>query len=273
MLGEPAAITVMRGFHAELYHFERYSHISKLNVPSYKPSLNTEFQESSNLFFDKIFSQNLGLREILTSTSGFVGAGTAALYGLSPAGTGYVERDLGAQRVGYFSQLPFLALYGLNAEPDAIHRGVTMNLDVLCAKLGPPAIQLPSLPPLMPGQTNRQRITTLTSACGGQCHNQMINPLGFSLEHFDGMGQYRETENGGLPIDASGQYAFASGAKSFSNAADLMRVMADDSLAHLCYAKKLASFGLQRDIVSADMPLLQPCRLPVWGPADPSRTS
>ncbi len=257
MLGESAAITVMRGFHKELYHFDRYSQISKLNVPNYKPALNTEFQETSNRFFDKIFSQNLGLREILTSTSGFVGPESAALYGLSSPGSGYVEKDLGPQRVGYFSQLPFLALYGLNAEPDSIHRGVTMNLDVLCAKLGPPAIQLPSLPPLMPGQTNRQRIDTLTSACGAQCHNQMINPLGFSFEHFDGMGQYRDTENGGLRIDASGRYAFASGAKSFSNAAELMRVMADDSLAHLCYAKKLASFGLQRDVVSADMPLLQ----------------
>jgi len=257
MLAEPAAATVMRGFHGELYHFERYAQISKLNVPNYTPALNGEFEEISNRFFDKIFSQNLGLREILTSTIGFMGPGTAALYGMSSPGNGYVEKDLGPQRVGYFAQLPFLALYGFNAEPDSIHRGVTMNLEVLCAKLGPPAIQLPTIPPLMPGQTNRQRIDGLTSGCGKQCHNEMINPLGFSFEHFDGMGQYRDTENGGLPIDASGQYAFASGAKSFSNAGDLMRVMADDSLAHLCYAKKLASFGLQRDIVSADMPLLQ----------------
>jgi hypothetical protein len=71
------------------------------------------------------------------------------------------------------------------------------------------------------------------------------------------MGQYRDTENGGLQIDASGKYSFMSGAKSFANSGDLMRVMATESQAHLCYAKKLASFGLQRDIVAADMPLLQ----------------
>jgi hypothetical protein len=257
MLNEPAAATVMRGFHAELYHFDRYSQISKVNVPSYNPSLNAELLDISNLFFDKIFSQNLGLREILTSTSGFVGPGTAALYGVSPPSGGYAEKDLGPQRVGYFSQLPFLTLYAFNAEPDSIHRGVSMNLDALCAKLGPPAIQLPSIPPLMPGQTNRQRIDTLTSACGAQCHNQMINPLGFSFDHFDGMGQYRDTENGGLPIDAKGQYGFMSGAKSFSNSAELMKTMSTDSQAHLCYTKKLASFGLQRDIVPADMALLQ----------------
>ena len=257
MLGEPSAKTVMQRFHDELLHFDRYAQISKLNVPSYTPALNTELQDVSHLFFEKIFTQSLGVREILTATTGFVGPATAPLYGTSVPAGGYAERDLGPQRVGYFSQLPFLTLHGFNADPDPIHRGVSMNLDVLCAKLGPPAATIPPIPPIMPGQTNRQRIDTLTSGCGNQCHNQMINPLGFSFEHFDGMGQYRDTENGGLAIDSSGSYAFMSGVKTFSNAADLMRTLADDPQVHLCYAKKLASHALQRDIVALDQPLLQ----------------
>jgi hypothetical protein len=36
-----------------------------------------------------------------------------------------------------------------------------------------------------------------------------------------------------------------------------MQAMATDSQAHLCYAKKLSSYGLQRDIVVGDMPILQ----------------
>ena len=257
MLGEASAKTVMQRFHDELLHFDRYAQISKLNVPSYTPALNTELQDVSHLFFEKIFTQSLGVREILTATTGFVGPATAPLYGMSAPAGGYAERDFGQQRVGYFSQLPFLTLHGFNADPDPIHRGVSMNLDVLCAKLGPPAATIPPIPPIMPGQTNRQRIDTLTSTCGNQCHNQMINPLGFSFEHFDGMGQYRDTENGGLPIDSSGSYAFMSGAKTFSNAAELMRTLADDPQVHLCYAKKLASHALQRDIVALDQPLLQ----------------
>jgi hypothetical protein len=35
-----------------------------------------------------------------------------------------------------------------------------------------------------------------------------------------------------------------------------MRSMAAGKQAHMCYAKKLASFGLQRDIVDKDLPLL-----------------
>lgn len=256
MLGEPAATAVMRQFHGELLHFDRYATISKIGVPSYSEALNPEYQETSYLFFDKIFTQGLGVKEILTSTTGFVGPRTAALYGVAAPASGYVERELGPQRVGYYAQLPFLTLYGFNAEPDSIHRGVSMNLDVLCAELPPPLANIPPVPPLMSGQTNRQRITTLTSGCGASCHGEQINPLGFAFEHFDGMGQYRDTENGNLPIDSSGTYTFADGPKSYSGAAELMQVLAATPQVHACYAKKLMSYALQRDVVAADKPLL-----------------
>jgi hypothetical protein len=257
MLGEPTATAVMRQFHGELLHIDRYALISKVNTPNYREALNTEFQDVSYLFFDKIFTQGLGVKQILTSTTGYVGAGTAPLYGMSAPASGYVERDLGPQRVGYFSQLPFLTMYGHNGEPASILRGVSMNLDVLCAQLGPPATVIPEVPPLLPGQTNRQRIDKLTEGCGMSCHNEMINPLGFAFEHFDGMGQWRDTENGGLTIDSSGSYTFADGTtKTWTGAADLMRALAESPQAHTCYAKKLASFALQRDIVASDMPML-----------------
>ncbi|MDC0676744.1 DUF1592 domain-containing protein [Sorangium atrum] len=257
MLEEPTAVKGMRYFHSELLHFDRYATISKLGVPSYNESLNAEYEESAYLFFDKIFTEGLGVKEILTSTKGFVGPGMASLYGLAPSGSRMVEQDLGPDRVGFFSQLPYLTLNALNDESDSIHRGVSINLDMLCAPLGAPAPNIPPVPPLEPGQTNRQRITRLTSGCGGTCHNQLINPVGFAFEHFDGMGQYRDEENGGLPIDSSGVYAFSEGTKSFGDAGELMHYMAEGEQAHLCYAKKLASFALQRDVVPSDLPLVE----------------
>jgi len=230
---------------------------SQMDLFDGKPALNSELQDVSYLFFDRIFKQGLGVKQILTTTTGYVGANTAPLYGMSAPASGYVERDLGVQRVGYFSQLPFLTLYAHNDEPSSILRGVSMNLDVLCAQLGPPAAVIPPIPPLMAGQTNRQRIDTLTAGCGQSCHNEMINPLGFAFEHFDGMGQWRDTENGGLTIDSSGSYSFADGtSKTWTGAADLMQALADSPQAHTCYAKKLASFALQRDVVVSDMPML-----------------
>jgi len=132
-----------------------------------------------------------------------------------------------------------------------------LNLDVLCATLGPPATVIPSIPALLPGQTNRQRIDKLTGTCGMSCHNDMINPLGFAFEHFDGMGQWRDTENGGLTIDSSGSYVFADGVtRTWNDAAGLMQVLASTPQTHTCFAKKLASYGLQRTVTPNDMPLL-----------------
>ena len=115
----------------------------------------------------------------------------------------------------------------------------------------------------MAGQTNRQVVDAHTNGCGTQCHNNMINPLGFAFENFDGMGQYVETEANvagampaTLPIDSSGSFDFVDGTHKYQNAEDFMHLLATDQQTHLCYSKKLASFGLQRDMVDADLPLL-----------------
>jgi hypothetical protein len=256
---DPAAKAVMRTFHGEFLHFNKFSQLSKVGVPSYDPAINPDLAESSYLFFDRIFSQGQGVRDIFLSSTGYVSTNMATLYGSSAPASGFEERDLGPSRIGYFLQLPFLVLYGHNDDPDSIHRGVSMSLDVLCAPLGPPAPVIPPLPEPMPGQTNRMRVDAHTSGCGTVCHNNMINPLGFAFENFDGMGQYREQEQNRdqlLPVDSSGSFVFTDGTKSWKNATEFMHVLADDPQTHLCYAKKLASFGLQRDVIEADLPML-----------------
>lgn len=261
MLDEPAAREVMRSFHGQFMHFGRFSQLSKTGVATYDPKINPELAESAYLFYDRIFSQGLGVKDIFLSTIGFVGPTMAPLYGsgVTAPASGFAQLDLGAGRMGYFEQLPFLVLYGHNDQKDSIHRGVNLALDVLCAPLGPPAAVIPPLPDAMPGQTNRMRVDAHTAGCGATCHNNMINPLGFAFENFDGMGQYSETEQNGtetLPIDSSGSFTFVDGVKTYKNAADFMNVMANETQTHICYAKKLASFGLQRDIVESDLPML-----------------
>jgi hypothetical protein len=255
MLERPAAAVAVQEFHRELAHFDLFTTISKVGVAAYSEEMNLEFEKAAYMFFDRIFRSGLGLREVLTSTTGYVGPKMAAIYGVKAPASGLEERELGAARAGYFTQLPFLALYAFNEQPDPIHRGVTLNLEFLCANPGTPAANLPPIPPLKPGQTNREMITTLTSGCGGSCHNNFINPIGFAFEAFDGMGRVRTKDNG-KPVDTKSAYPFAEGYKSFDGAAQLMKLMAEGKQAHTCYAKKIASYALQRDIVAADAPLL-----------------
>jgi hypothetical protein len=254
MLEDPMAVSVLRKFHAALHKFALFDSIAKTGVPEYRDEMNVEFAESSRLFFDRIFSQNLGVRDILLSTTGFVGPNMAPLYGMSAPGNGLVEVQL-TDRVGYFSQVPWMTLWSRNNVPDSIHRGARLNLDVLCADPGLPE-DVPDIPPAMEGETNRDVITNLTSGCALYCHGELINPVGFAFENFDGLGRYRDMDNG-RPIDASGAYPFHEAKLPFSGHAELMGLMADRTQVHQCWSKKMTSYALQRDLVEADRGLVQ----------------
>jgi hypothetical protein len=200
--------------------------------------------------------------DLLTSTKGYANASLAELYGdgVSVSGSGFQEVELGADRPGYFGQLPFLIVNSVNRVPDSIHRGVALNLHVLCAVVPPPP-NLPAdqiaLPPYMEGQTNRERVDAGTGpgTCGAGCHSTYINPLGFAFDNFDGMGQWRDEEED-KTIVASGSYPLRDGTIKFSGPKDLMDKLAASTQAHDCYAKHLAGFVLQRDLTEEDRGLV-----------------
>jgi hypothetical protein len=256
MLETRAATQVMRDFHGQLYHLGRLANVSKPTGPDYGADTNAELVEASQRFFDRIFEQQLGLREIFTSTHGFVGPGLAPLYGLATAPSAVEERDLGRSRMGYFLEVPFLLVTGTDEESNPIQRGNALSRDVLCMALVPPIVDSNPLPAPVPEQTTRERVTAFTAGCGSGCHSVYIDPLGFAFESFDGMGRERTTDNG-KPVDTSASYPFSDGPQSYEDAQELMEILADNTQAHTCYAKKLASYGLQRDIVASDLPLLE----------------
>ena len=255
MLEDQAAVNVMRKVHGELYKFALYDSIAKTGVDGYSEAMNAEFKEASYQFFDRIFKQNLGVRDILTSTVGFAGPAMAPIYGVKVSGSGVQQVDL-PDRVGYFSQAPFLTLWARNNTPDSIHRGARLNLDTLCADPGLPNFDLPPIPAPKENETNRMVITNLTAGCAKECHGTIINPIGFAFENFDGLGRARDTDNG-QPVDTTGTYPFVEGTLGFNNAGELMERMANGVQAHQCWAKKITSYALERDLVETDRPLIE----------------
>jgi hypothetical protein len=248
----------MRSYHGELFRFSRFLQIEKdpVSVPEYSSELNQELEEAAYLFFDRIVSGGLGVRDILLTDKGFAGPQMAAFYQIQAPGSGLAEVTMPAERPGFFTQLPFLILNSVNMVPDSIHRGVALNLEVLCAEVPPPAENV-SLPSAEPGQTNRDRVDGATGdgTCGASCHGVYINPLGFAFENFDGLGQLRDMDNG-QPVNTSSSYPFVEGDLAFAGASELMQIMADGVQVHDCYAKHLAGFTLQRDLSPDDQALL-----------------
>jgi len=255
MLDDDRAIETMRDFHEQLLAVQRYGELSKVGLPEFDPSVSREFLPAADAFFDRIFQAGLGLGELLTSQKAYVGPALAPFYGLPDAPAALELRDIGPTRAGYFMQVPFLMLGGENDESDLLRRAAALER-LTCGDLGRPAILLPPLPPLQPGETNRQRVSKMTETCGVACHAVYLNPLGFSLEGFDGLGRQRDRDNG-QPIDTSGSYPFAEGVASFSDGRELMNTMAASLQVHTCYSKKVASYALGRDMVEQDRPLVE----------------
>ncbi len=160
------------------------------------------------------------------------------------------------RRSGFLTRLGFLTRNATLTEPDPIHRGVFINLNLLCRKLG----ALPNIPEnLMPeGDTNRERIDSITGTgtCGAGCHANTINPLGFALENYDALGQYR-TEDNGFPVNAADSYQFADGRViDFNDAIELSDQLADAPELHSCYVQQLLEYVYGRDLTDADAPLV-----------------
>ena len=80
-------------------------------------------------------------------------------------------------------------------DPSPIHRGAFVARHVICAPLGsPPPGAAGAMPDKSPQPTNRLRVEDTTKGCGDGCHGGkggVINPLGFSFEGFDSIGQLR----------------------------------------------------------------------------------
>lgn len=252
MLEDPRSLAVMRDFHGQLLNIRRYDGLVKTGVQDFQ-SMTTELTLASQAFFDRLYSQEFGLRELLTSQHAYVGPELAPFYGVA-APPELELRDVGAARSGYFMQVPFLMVTGNDAQSDPIRRGLDLQR-MLCGALPPPPANVPT--PLEPrdGETTRERFTRYTEGCGN-CHAVYIDPLGFSLENFDGLGSQRNIDRG-QPVDTTGSYPFAEGVKSFADGNELMKIMADSVQVHTCYSKNVTSYALGRDLVERDRSALE----------------
>jgi len=257
MLDTPEARGAFDRFHSELFGIDRYTNIEKdaTLFPAFNPAMAADFAQADVKFFEYLYDNNLGFKDLLTSQVGFVNSSTAALYGQSASGSGFTQVLLGAERTGFFTRAGFLANNGTLIGSDPIRRGVDVIRRVFGnADFSPPGgVVIPPLPPPMPGQTTRERVTGHTGAgtCGASCHGEYINPLGFSFENFDAIGQVRSTDNG-KPVDTSDTFAFADGQKSFKDAPALMALMAADAQTNKTYVAHIAEYVLARDMAEPD---------------------
>src|SRR5262249_4661582 len=129
-------------------------------------------------------------------------------------------------RAGILTQVGFLAVNAHPGRSSATRRGRALRENIMCQKVPDPppnvdfsAIETPD--PKIRTARERLAIHCTNPVCAG-CH-KITDPIGLSLETFDGAGEYRASEKG-APIDASGSL----NGKNFEDAKGLGAAVHDD---------------------------------------------
>lgn len=259
MLDHPRAHAMVAAFHYQLLKVDHYIDVYKdpVKFPTFDKSLNDAMITETMMFVeDVVFAQNGDLATLLTAPYTFVNSALAPLYGVAPPAdpAQFARVDLDpSRRAGVLTQIGFLASNAGAFENDPIHRGVFLNLQLLCTGLPPPPNVIPPLPPPMAGQTLRERIDGHTGkgTCGEGCHGYLINPLGFAFENYGPLGEW-QTMDAGKPIDATAEFSFKSGNQSYDGGVELAQLIADSEEAHRCYVGHLIEYGYARNLKPAD---------------------
>jgi hypothetical protein len=245
----PADVTI-KAFHEQLLKVASFGTVLKDpgRFPNFTPALGPVLQNEARLFLEQLLvKQGAPIAEVLTAPFTFVNDQTAPLYGLMPRyGTTMTRVDLNpAQRAGILTQVGFLSYNGGLTQSDPIHRGVSVNFNLLCNEVKPPPDMVPALPPEMAGVSNRQRIDQHTKACGAGCHSGIINPVGFAFENYDAVGAWRDIDNA-VPVDAKATFTLDGQTVTYNNAVELAKLIAQSRQFYNCYAKNWLEYAFGR---------------------------
>lgn len=255
MLASPKANGMIATFHDQLMFVWDYE-VAKRN-PTQFPRYYDEFQAEAmedvrRTVKDLVIDNPKGtVKDLYSSTTAYVTAKLAPVYDINPATvpalvtnpTQFTKVQMDpTKRMGILMHPGWLAYEAAPKDPSIIRRGAYLARHLFCFPLGTP-------PPAAAGvsvdksaqPTNRGRVTDVTKGCGDGCHggpSGIINPLGFSLEHFDSLGAYR-TSDYGNPIDAKGRVTEIG---DVDGAIQLFQAASTSANTHACYAAHWIAF-------------------------------
>src|SRR6476469_9766641 len=141
-----------------------------------------------------------------------------------------------------------LAVTSFPNRTSPVKRGVWVLEQVLGEDVPPPPHNIPPL-----DKQDKQTVENLTLRQRTELHrkdpvcancHKVLDPIGFGLENFDAIGRWRDKDDSGGPIDATGELP---GGKKFSTPTELKRIIGerkDDFTRTL--ASKMMAYALGR---------------------------
>jgi hypothetical protein len=278
MLQDTRTKTKLKQFFHHWLEMEEAEDLSKdpAAFPDFTDTLLADLRTSLELFIDEVvWSEKSDYRQLLKASYLYLNPRLATFYGakLPPAKAAPEKANSGeeklesekvasneavaenaeidqdtfhkvdfdpAQRVGVLTHPFLLSALAYYKSSSPIHRGVFLTRNIIGRALKPPPMAIQFMDGRFdPSLTMREKVTELTSpaACQG-CHT-IINPLGFSLEHFDGVGRFRTTDNN-KPVNAVSDFVSDDGDTiRFSGARDVAEYAIGSAEAHRGFTRQL----------------------------------
>ncbi len=226
--------------------------------PNFDDNLRQAFRRETEMFFGSIMREDRNVLDLLTADYTFVNERLAKHYGI-PGIYGSQFRRVkvtNEERRGLLGQGSILTVTSEANRTSPVKRGKF----ILEAILGtPPPSPPPNVPPLKENEgaqvmsvRARLELHRKNPPCAG-CH-AVMDPLGFSLENFDGIGEWRTKEPGGA-VDPSGQ--LADGTKVDGPVALRNAIMKHPEQFVRTLTEKMLTYGLGRGLEYYDMPTVR----------------
>jgi hypothetical protein len=225
----------------------------KGKYPAFDEALRQAMQKETELFFTSVMREDRSVLEFLNADYTFLNERLAAHYGVADVkGEEFRRVSLDpAQRGGVLTQASVLTVTSNPTRTSPVKRGKWVLENLFGTPPPPPPPDVPELKDDGAALTGSLRQRTeqhrANPACA-VCHVRM-DPLGFGLENFDGIGGWR-TKDGDFDIDASGEL---SGGAKFNGPRELKTILLarQDDFVH-CLAEKMLTYALGRGVEYSD---------------------
>jgi hypothetical protein len=247
-----------------VYEFDALDEKSETHFPTFT-ALRSAMYEETIRFFTELFRRDDSVLSIFDSDHTYLNEALAKHYGI-PGITGDRWRRVdGIRRYGRGGILGFsttLAKQSGASRTSPILRGNWVSEALLGEKLPRPPKDVPRLPEdeaETDGLTVRQLVERHTrDARCASCHAR-IDPLGYALEGFDGIGRLRENDLGGRPIETRAKLQDGSEFEGLDGLRTYLSVKRRDAIVHQ-FCRKLLGYALGRAVQLSDEPLLDEMR-------------
>jgi hypothetical protein len=227
--------------------------------PLFDDNLRQAFQRETELFVESQLREDRSVIDLLRADYTFVNERLARHYGIQNVYGSHFRRVTltDDRRFGLLGQGSLLTTTSYSNRTSPVQRGKWLLENVLGAPPPPPPA---NVPPLKDNGEKGQAVSVRErmeqhrkSPLCASCHARM-DPLGFALENFDAIGEWRSTE-GDLSIDASG--ALPDGSK-FEGPVGLRRFVLSKSDQFVAtVTEKLLTYALGRGVESYDKPTVR----------------